>query len=237
MPTKKTQRIHVYLAHAGVASRRASEVLVTEGRVKINGKNAEIGQQINPDTDQIKVDGKLITKPEPKVYYLVNKPVHYVSTTSDELDRPTILELLPRNIRTRLYPVGRLDIDSEGLMLLTNDGALAQKMTHPKYGVPKTYEVLVQGQPTDKALTHLRNGVRLKDGMTQPVEVTVLSMEKKNTWLQIVIKEGRNRQIRRMLQRVGYETIQLIRTRMGEFGLEDLEGKPWVKVDLDNIHQ
>ncbi|MFZ1720926.1 MAG: pseudouridine synthase [Microgenomates group bacterium] len=235
MPTKTTQRIHVYLAHSGVASRRVSETLIAEGRVKVNGKTATIGQVIDPDLDVVIVDNHPISKPEPKVYYLVNKPVHYVSTTSDELDRPTVLELLPSKIiKTRLYPVGRLDIDSEGLMLLTNDGALAQKMTHPKYGVKKTYEVLVQGQPTDKALEHLRNGVRLKDGMTQPVEVTVLRTEKNNTWLQIVIKEGRNRQIRRMLQRVGYETVQLIRTRMGEFSLDDLEGKPWMQVEVND---
>ena len=214
------------MAQAGIASRRKSEVLIESGAVTVNGKTASIGQRVHPDTDIIAVEGTVLSQPQQHRYFLINKPVGYISTTADEKGRKTVLDVLPKQTE-RVYPVGRLDQESEGLMLLTNNGALAHRLTHPKFEIPKTYEVLVAGNPSWKALEHLRNGVKLKDGYTNPAEVSVISKEENTTWLEITITEGRNRQVRRMTERVGYETTELIRTKMGPFDIGDLEGKPY----------
>ncbi|MBP7740717.1 rRNA pseudouridine synthase, partial [Candidatus Woesebacteria bacterium] len=192
----QTIKLQSFMSHAGIASRRASEKLIEDKKVLVNNQTAHIGQRIDPTRDTVVVSGKAIEKPEKFRYFLVNKPVGYVSTTSDELKRRTVLKLLPQNIKERLYPVGRLDIESEGLLLLTNDGTLAQKLTHPSHKVRKTYHVIVRGTPTFKALNHLRNGVKLKDGFTKKAEVEVLLKDDGQTTLEITIKEGRNRQIR-----------------------------------------
>ncbi len=229
-----TIKLQAFLSHAGIASRRKSEELIAAGKVLVNGSVAQIGARVNPKTDKVTVDGTVITSQEEKRYFLVNKPVGYISTTSDELSRKTVLQLLPA-MTERLFPVGRLDQESEGLLLLTNDGELAQKLTHPKYEIPKTYEVLVAGNPTRAAMDHLRNGVKLVDGFTKPAIVERLGNDGDNTWLEITITEGRNRQIRRMTERIGYETLKLVRTQMGPFDIGLLDEQRYLELSSEEV--
>lgn len=230
---REKPKLHAYLAQMGIASRRKAEELIQQGKVKVNGQVAVIGQRIDPETDRVAVaDQPLDQKtPSPKAYYLVYKPVGYVSTTADELNRKTVLDLLPKSARhLRIYPVGRLDIESEGLMLLTNDGELTNQLTHPSYHIPKTYEVLVEGIPSQKALEHLKKGVKLVDGFIAADDVKVISHERGNTWLEITLHSGRNRIVRRMMRRVGYDVLKLIRTKIGEFTLDQLGDAAFVSL-------
>jgi pseudouridine synthase len=233
MNNSDSVKIHAYIAHQGIASRRKAEELVQLGKVRVNGEKAIIGQRIDPQTDKVTVEGNVISKKANQpIYLLINKPAGYVSTTSDELGRKNVLDLVPANLKqnTRLYPVGRLDLDSEGLMLLTNDGDLAFHLTHPKFEVKKTYHVLVAGTPTELAINHLRKGVKLREGFTSPADVEELSTEGDNTWLSITIHEGRYHQVKRMLERVGYDTLRLIRVSMGQFNLDQLQGQKYLKL-------
>lgn len=230
-----TIKLQKFIAEHSEYSRRKAEELITDNLVQVDGKTATIGQRVDPDTAQVTINGKkLKTDAEAKVYYLLNKPVGYVSTTSDELGRKTVKDLM-KGVSQRVYPVGRLDIESEGLLLMTNDGALTQKLTHPSSKVEKEYHVLVAGRPSSKAINHLRRGVKLKDGYTEPATVQKLSTEEESTWLQIVITEGRNRQIRRMMERVGYDVLQLIRVRIGELELDDTPVGKYRKLRLEEI--
>jgi 23S rRNA pseudouridine2605 synthase len=233
--TKSGVKIHAFLAHAGLASRREAEKLIEQGLVSVNGQRAEIGQRINPGHDKVVFRGQPVGATENFRYFLVNKPVEVVSTTSDELGRQTVLDLLPANLKTvRLYPVGRLDHDSQGLMLITNDGNLAHRLTHPSFKINKLYYAQLELVPTDKALDHLRRGVKLKDGFTQPVEVELLP-ERGDRWVSIQLHEGRNRQVRRMMERVGYEVTHLIRVTFGPFSLKDLHGKPYLELTAEQL--
>ncbi len=222
----QTLKLQAFLAHAGVASRRKAEELIGAGQVIVNGQKAHIGQRINPEIDQVKVKGQVIKADDELIYVLVNKPVGIVSTTDDELGRRTVLELLPEKYRQhRLYPVGRLDQESQGLMLMTNDGELTYKLTHPKFEISKTYELLIERPMSHSALNLLRRGVRLSDGLTAPAEVEILDSGEDETRLTITIHEGRNRQVRRMMERVGYDVKQLTRIQLGPFLLGDLGGQ------------
>jgi 23S rRNA pseudouridine2605 synthase len=236
MPTNQTTiKLQAFLAHAGVASRRKSEEFIERGQVTVNGRKATIGQRVNPQTDQIAFKGKPIKLTDPNIYLLINKPLGLISTTQDELKRDTVLKLVPKELRQyRLYPVGRLDQDSEGLMLLTNDGDLAYRLTHPKFQIPKTYHVLLDRMPTAAALNHLRDGVRLREGFTSPAEVEHLDTGDQ-PWFSITIKEGRYHQVRRMMERVGYKVQQLIRVQMGRFTLDQLAGKTHVQLDEKTV--
>lgn len=211
-------RLAKHLAHSGVASRRACETLIAEGRVTVAGEVArdparEVGQG-----DAIAVDGQMVEGFESLVVYVLNKPVGVLSTASDPHGRPTVIGLLAHE-RRRLYPVGRLDLDSEGLILLTNDGQLAHRLTHPRFEVPKTYRVRVSGAPvSETALRQLRQGVRLEDGLTAPAKVTRRGADR----LEITIREGRNRQVRRMCEAVGHPVLRLRRTRFGPLSLGSL---------------
>lgn len=226
-----TIKLHAYLAHAGVASRRKSEELIKAKKVKVNNQLATIGQRIDPIRDQVSVADKVITiNQQPSRYFLIYKPIGFVSTTSDDQGRKTVLDLLPE-IKERVYPVGRLDIDSEGLLLITNDGELAYKMTHPKFQIPKTYHVTVKGHPTSKAINHLRRGVKLSEGYTQPADVEIIEADDRSTAISITIHEGFNRQVRRMLERVGYDTIKLVRVQFGPYSLDDLRGEKVMEVE------
>lgn len=203
-------RVQRALALAGVASRRAAERMVEEGRVTINGEPATIGQDV-AEGDALAVDGTLV-EAEVTRTYLLNKRVGTVSTVTDPQGRPTVLEGMPTDLR--LYPVGRLDLNTSGVLLITNDGELAHRLMHPRYEVPKVYETLVEGKVSADTLRVLRNGVQLEDGMTHPARVE--KMEKLHpggTWLRIQITEGRNRQVRRMCEAVGHPTIRLFRSR------------------------
>ncbi|MBI4495292.1 MAG: rRNA pseudouridine synthase [Chloroflexi bacterium] len=217
------ERLQKFLAHAGVASRRAAEELIRAGRVAVNGQVVtEMGVQVEPRLDRVAVDGRPIAQPEPLFYLALHKPRGYVATVRDELGRPTVMDLL--HAPARLYPVGRLDADSEGLLLLTNDGELAHRLTHPSHLVDKEYHVLVAGALPEAALRTLRLGVQLEDGVTAPATVERLRREDDGaTWLRIVLHEGRKRQIRRMVQAVGGRVLRLIRVRIDGIQLGGLE--------------
>ncbi|MBD9198323.1 MAG: rRNA pseudouridine synthase [Clostridiales bacterium] len=205
------ERLQKILSAAGVCSRRAAEGYLTAGRITVNGEMAQLGQQADPETDDIRVDGVPLDREPEAVYLMLNKPRGYVTTVSDEQGRKTVMDLLT-GVHTRIYPVGRLDRDSEGLLLLTNDGALTQRLLHPSHEVSKEYRVTVSG-PVEHAAENLR---RIRDvaGMAiRPAEVQMLRREGNRAELRIVIHEGRNRQIRRMCARCGLEVLRLQRVR------------------------
>ncbi len=216
------QRIQKILAQMGIASRRKAEELIIEGRVTVNGKIATLGMKADPAKDHVKVDGRLLVKPEPKMYLVFNKPVGVVTSLSDPEGRPTIKDFL-KGIKYRVFPVGRLDYDSEGLLLITNDGDFAHSVLHPTKKIPKTYVVKVKGIIDEDAMERLRRGVRLEDGLTAPAKVKRVRLSESNSWVEITIYEGRKRQIRRMLEKVGYPVIKLRRIAIGGLKLGDLK--------------
>ena len=207
-------RIAKYLAHAGVASRRAAEDLIRAGRVTVDGKVvSDLGRQV--DGQEVRVDGEVVRGAEERVVWLVHKPAGVVSTVRDTHDRPTVVELVPDSA-ARLYPVGRLDADTTGLILLTNDGELAHRLTHPSYEVPRVYVAKVADPPvSDRALRALREGVDLDDGRTAPAEVERLAPDR----LEVILHEGRKRQVRRMGEAVGHRVLALQRVRFGPLEL------------------
>jgi 23S rRNA pseudouridine2605 synthase len=216
------ERIQKVLAKAGIASRRESERMVIEGRVIVNGKVvAAPGLKVDPLRDHIKVDGKRLGSFEPNVILLLNKPRGYLSTVRDPKGRPTVLDLLKR-IKWRIYPVGRLDFDAEGLLLLTNDGNLAYRLSHPRFSIPKTYFVKVTGVPDEKKLLRLKNGVRLEDGEAKAVSCSLLRQKEKNSWVKVVVTEGRNRLVKRMFEAIGHPVLKLKRVVYGPIRLGDL---------------
>jgi 23S rRNA pseudouridine2605 synthase len=208
------KRLQKILAEMGVASRRQAEELIEEGRVTVNGKAAKLGQKADPLRDHIKLDGKLLTRPsEGKVYFALNKPVNVLTSLGEKDERPKVKDYL-KGVKERVYPVGRLDFDSEGLLLITNDGDLAYAILHPSKKIQKTYSVKVKGVLDEKAIERLRKGIKIEGGRTAPAEVKPVKILKQNSWLEMTIHEGRKRQIRRMLQAVGHPVIRLIRTRI-----------------------
>jgi len=242
-------KLQTYLAHAGIASRRQCEELIGRDEITVNGEPAYIGQRVIPGKDLVRYRHQVVTLSEPPIYILIDKPVGIVSTTSDELQRPTILSVLPPELRRyRLYPVGRLDQDSTGLVLLTNDGDLAYRLTHPKFKVNKTYLVKLDRIPTEPALDNLKRGVKLKEGKTARAKVALaddtlyqeLIDADLDLWYTITIHEGRNRQVRRMWERVGYEVQKLIRVSMGPLTLEQLAGAEYLvlsELQIKNLKQ
>jgi 23S rRNA pseudouridine2605 synthase len=204
-----TEKLQKVLAAAGVASRRVCEVLIMEGRVTVNGTVAGVGTRVDPDVDVLEVDGALVATRADLVHYLLHKPAGVVSTAKDTHGRPTVVDLVPAE--PRVFPVGRLDADTEGLLLLTNDGELANRLTHPSHGVEKEYLVEVTGAPSRGALRRLREGVDLDDGRTAPAKASAVAPGV----LRIVIHEGRNRQVRRMCEAIGHPVTRLVRTRIG----------------------
>ncbi|HXA54243.1 MAG TPA: pseudouridine synthase [Solirubrobacteraceae bacterium] len=214
-------RLAKYLAHAGVASRRAAEELIAVGRVRLDGEPVRDPARNVEARNRVEVDGRPIAGPEPRVVYAVHKPLGAVSTARDTHGRPTVVQLIPEE-RRRLYPVGRLDADSSGLILLTNDGALAQRLTHPRHQVPKTYRARLGGAPiSDAALRRLRAGVTLADGPTAPARVRRVGRAGANV-LDLTIREGRNRQVRRMCEALDHPVLSLVRTRFGGLTLDGL---------------
>lgn len=225
-------RVHKALAQAGVASRRAAEALVAEGRVTVNGEVAVTGQTVGP-TDVIRLDGRAVA-PEPVRVILLNKPPGTVSTASDPQGRPTVLAGLPDDVR--LYPVGRLDLDTTGALLITNDGDLANALMHPRTKIPKTYEALVDGRVSAATLRRLRAGVELEDGPTLPARVEVMDRRHPGgTWLLIELTEGRNRQVKRMCAAVGHDVRRLHRSRYAGIGLSGLRSGRWRLLGFDEI--
>ncbi len=215
-------RLQKLIAGTGLASRRKAETLIASGRVTVNGRVVtELGRKVDPERDHVKVDGKHLTAAQPYVYVLLNKPKHVVSTLDDPGGRTTVKDHL-HGVSVRVFPVGRLDFDSEGLMLLTNHGELAQALLHPRYHVPKSYLIKVKGILNDDQIGQLQRGVRLDDGMTSPAVVKKVKKAEQNSWLEITIREGRKHQVKRMLEAVGHPVIKLVRVRMGPLSLGDL---------------
>lgn len=216
------ERLQKVLSQWGVASRRQAEQLILEGRVRVNGAIAHLGQRADPTADAIEVDGQPLTaqqKPE-KTYLLLNKPIGVVSTCADPQGRKTVLDLLPPHQQAQgLYPVGRLDTDSTGALILTNDGELTHQLTHPRHSVPKTYRVRVMGHPTAATLRAWRQGIELEGRKTRPAQVRLLQHDADSTRLEIVLREGRNRQIRRVAEILGHPVISLHRVAIGPIAL------------------
>jgi pseudouridine synthase len=230
------ERLQKVMARAGIGSRRACEDLIRQGRVKVDGKVATLGQKVDPARQRVAVDGQPLTAPEPFVYIAVHKPRGVLAVSQDDRGRRTVRDLVP--VAGHLYPVGRLDVTSEGLVLLTNDGALANRLTHPRYGYTKEYQARVIGHPNEKALERWRRGVHLDGNKTAPADVSVLRRERDHTWLRILLREGRKRQIRRVAGMLGHPVQQLIRVRIGPVHLGDLEPGEWRhlrKHELDEL--
>ena len=220
MANNNEVRLQKFVAEQGVASRRKSEDLIRAGKVKVNGHVAEIGMKINPRKDLVTVGKQKLTnvKNRKMVYVMLNKPRGYVTTVSDELGRKTVMDLLP-DFGCRIYPVGRLDKDSEGLLLLTNDGSFTNCMTHPSHEYAKVYRVTVRPAVNDDILFNLRNGIEIDGRMTAPCEVTVLTEEENRVVLEFILHEGRNRQIRKMCESQGLEVARLKRISIGPLKL------------------
>ena len=218
------ERLQKILARAGVASRREAERWILAGRVTVNGTVVrKLGSQADPAKDAIKVDGKRVKLSTTPVYYAVHKPPGILTTIHDPEKRPDLSSLTARlKEKQRVFPVGRLDFNSSGLLLLTNDGELAQRLTHPRFGVKKAYRVKLSECPDEKDLALVRKGIRLEDGMTAPARVKVVEKLKRNAWIEIEIHEGRNRQVRRMFAALGYFVEKLIRIRVGPVSLGPL---------------
>ncbi|MCX8011900.1 MAG: rRNA pseudouridine synthase [Desulfobacterota bacterium] len=205
------------ISESGIASRRQSEKIIREGRVSVNGHTiTTMGYRSDPQKSKIRIDGKLISNDLKKIYILLYKPKNYITSLKDPEGRPTVIDLL-KKIPVRVFPVGRLDFDAEGLLLLTNDGDFAQRLIHPKFAIPRTYLVKVKGFPDVSTIKTLRSGVHLSDGITFPAKVILLRKSDKNSWLKITVTEGRNNLIKRMLRSVGHPVIKLKLIAFGPF--------------------
>ncbi len=217
----RKERLHKVLAQAGVESRRAAEEMILAGRVGVNGVVCTtLGTKVDPDHDVITVDGRPIPRRVKRIYLVLNKPPGYITSVGDPENRPTVMDLVPHG--PRIYPVGRLDANSEGLILLTNDGEFANVIAHPRYAWEKEYHVSIPGTLKEPDLRALREGVDIDGYRTHPAQVRVLSSDGKTTWLSMTIHEGRNRQIRRMLHALGYRVERLMRVRIGPLWLGSL---------------
>ena len=218
-------RINKYIASCGVASRRKAEEIILDRRVKVNGEIvSELSFNIDENKDIVEIDGKVISLSENHVYIVLNKPEGYITTVKDQFDRPSVLDLVT-DIKERVYPIGRLDYETSGLLILTNDGDLTYKLTHPKHEVDKTYVALVKGQPTYEELKNFRDGLEIEDYKTAPAKIRVVDVneEKNYSKCEIKIHEGRNRQVRKMCKAINHPVLRLRRIAMGEIRLKGLK--------------
>ena len=223
------ERLQKVLARVGIGSRRVCEDLIAEGRVLVDGETAVLGRRVDPETALIEVDGAPVGVRPDLVHYVLNKPAGVVATADDPQGRPTVVGLVPNE--PRVFPVGRLDVDTEGLLLLTNDGELAHRLTHPSYGVEKEYVAEVEGVPTRAVLRRLREGVELDDGPTAPARATLVDP----SVVRLTIHEGRNRQVRRMCEAVGHSVVRLVRTRIGPLADRSLAPGAWRELTGDEV--
>ena len=223
------ERLQKVLARVGIGSRRVCEDLIAEGRVLVDGEVAVLGRRVDPETALIEVDGAPVGVRPALVHYVLNKPAGVVTTADDPQGRPTVVGLVPNE--PRVFPVGRLDVDTEGLLLLTNDGELAHRLTHPSYGVEKEYVAEVEGLPTRAVLRRLREGVELDDGPTAPARATLVDP----SVVRLTIHEGRNRQVRRMCEAVGHSVVRLVRTRIGPLADRSLAPGAWRELTGDEV--
>ena len=229
------ERLQKLLSRAGIASRREAEKIILEGRVTVDGKIiSELGAKADPNLNKICVDGKILTFDAEKIYLLLNKPKNFLSTVKDDRGRRTVLDLV-KEISAKIYPVGRLDFDSEGLILLTNDGELTNALLHPKFKIEKTYRAKISGELTEEKIKKLRAGVELEDGLTAPAEVSVISLEKNSATVEITIHEGKNRQVRRMFAAVGCEVKKLTRIKFAGLTLQGVERGKFRRLTFDEV--
>lgn len=222
------ERLQKFLANAGVASRRKCEELISEGKVKVNGNVVtELGTKIEPEKDVVEYNGQVIKENEKKVYILLNKPIGYVTTSHDQFNRDTVLDLV--KVKERVVPVGRLDMYTSGALILSNDGDFVYKVTHPKHEITKTYTVTLKGIITNDEVQKLRDGIKIEDYTTKPAKVKILKTdnEKKQSRLEITIHEGKNRQVRKMCEAVGRKVLALHRSKIGSLGVKDLKIGTW----------
>jgi 23S rRNA pseudouridine2605 synthase len=229
MPSDRLDRLQKVLAHAGIGSRRHCEELIEDGVVTINGRVATLGDKVDPESDRIEVDGVPIGTRPGLVYYLLNKPAGVVTSAGDPHGRATVTDLVPSE--PRVHPVGRLDQDTEGLLLLTNDGDLTHRLTHPSFGVEKEYIAEVEGRPSRGSLRQLREGVELEDGMTAPAKAALVAPNV----VRLTIHEGRNRQVRRMCEAIGHPVTRLVRTRIGPIADRGLAPGDWRVLETDEV--
>ncbi len=228
------ERLQKLLAHAGYGSRRACEEFIIAGRVAVNGKIAVLGQKADLSVDKVTLDGKPLPKAETLTYIALYKPRNVLSAVEGQDDRQTVRDLIP--VEGHLYPVGRLDFDSEGLILMTNDGDLANKLTHPRYGHEKEYRVLLARRPDEEQLSTWRRGVILEDGdKTAPAEVNFLSTSGKGAWIRVVMGEGKKRQIREVGKLLGLPVVKIIRLRIGTLRLGNLKPRQWRYLTSDEV--
>lgn len=231
-------RLQKYLAEAGIASRRKAEELITQGKVKVNNKVViELGIKINPLKDKVEYEGKVVTIQEEKIYILLNKPIGYVTTTKDQFNRDSILDLV--KVRQRVVPVGRLDMYTSGALILTNDGDFVYQVTHPKHEIEKTYTVTLKGIVSKEAVEQLKIGVKIENYTTSPAKVKILKIdeEKNQSRLEITIHEGKNRQVRKMCEIVGYKVLALHRSKIAKIGVKDLPLGKWRYLDKKEVEQ
>jgi len=214
-------RLQKVLAEMGLASRRQAEEMIRQGRVTVNGRAARIGEKVDPSRDHIRVDGRKVALPAGKVYLLLHKPKSTVTTMEDPEGRPTVMSLVKER-GARLFPVGRLDYDAEGFLLLTNDGDLAHRLSHPSFRIPRTYWVKVKGKPSAEEIRKLSRGISLEDGPTAPCRIAALRETRENAWMEMTLHEGRNRQVKRMWERMGYSVLKLKRVSFAGLALGNL---------------
>ncbi|MEE1153945.1 MAG: pseudouridine synthase [Acutalibacteraceae bacterium] len=238
MKNNNLVRLQKYMADCGIASRRKSEEMIANGMVKVNGRIATIGDKINPARDKVSVKGKKLTSGSKtqRYYIMLNKPRGYVTTMSDEMGRKCVAELVS-DIPARIYPVGRLDRDSEGLLLMTNDGEFANKVTHPSKHVYKVYRVTVRPAVTEDQLVELSSGMVIDGRKTAPAEIHVIQRQEGRCVLEFIIREGRNRQIRKMCEQVGLEVPRLKRIAIGQVKLGGLKSGSWRELTKDEVHR
>lgn len=227
-------RLQKYLAECGVASRRKSEELIAAGKVKVNGVTALIGDKVNPKHDKVTVSGKKVVSVKKNVYIMLNKPRGFITTMNDEHDRKCVAELV-KDINTRVYPVGRLDRESEGLLIMTNDGEFTNALTHPSKHVSKTYRVTIRPTITKEKATEFRNGIEIDGRMTAPADLRVLETQENRTVVEVTIYEGRNRQIRKMFEALGIEVARLKRTKVGNLKLGMLKQGAYRHLTEDEV--
>jgi pseudouridine synthase len=220
-------RLNKLIAAAGIASRRQADLLIQQGQVRVNGKTVtEMGRQVDPQSDLVTIGSQVVRPEQTADYLILNKPPGYLTTVSDPFGRPTVMDLLPQ-LHSRVYPVGRLDYDTSGLLLFTNDGEMTLALTHPRHLVEKVYLASVRGIPTKEALQQLATGIFLEDGRTAPAKIGIKSVADGNAIVSLTIREGRKRQVKRMLQAIGHPVTQLQRIAVGPLTLGDLEPGCW----------